>query len=375
MIRTRKYLMKYYVLLAVMLVFSGLLMAQATVEKIVVSYDNPMVTRVVITVSQKSDWTYSVDKDYNLLYVTIKECTPGNPVVSGVNQSNLVKDVNVIESTVNGIVVLTLDKAVTVETMTLENPFKIVADLFIAKNSYTYQELLHQAKFYEKSKKWNAANRTYTKITQQYPQTLDAYYHWGNLLVRQGRTESAIEKYQKLPTSSQYYDAAQKTIARLTGTEVPAVKTEPVEAEVTVADTTNLIKIPEAKAVHTASKKALPKIKFLDFKTLFSQISLKSTFSGALNWMLSLPIWFWIIVLVILAIIVLVLFDLSYIRKQKGITRTKKIKVKADDRIKQKMVSSLLLHDWKEPEIARELLITEKEVKLYINKIKKDRSR
>lgn len=375
MIRTRKKDMKHYVMLAVILFFGSLLMAQAMVEKVDISYDNPMVTRIVITVSQKTDWTHTIDKDYNLLYVTIKDCTPGNPIISGLNQSNLVKDVNVIESTVNGIVVLTLDKAVTVETMTLEEPFKIVADLFIAKNSYTYQELLHQANFYEKSKKWNAANRTYTKITQQYPKTFDVYYHWGNLLVRQGREESAIEKYQKLPSTSQYYNTAQKTIARLTGAEVPVAETAPAETEVAVQDTANLITIPETKAVPAASKKSLPKIKFLDFKTLFSQISLKSTFSGALNWMLSLPIWFWIIVLVILAIVVLVLFDLSYIRKQKGITRTKKIKVKADDRIKQKMVSSLLLHDWKEPEIARELLITEKEVKLYTQKIKKDKSR
>ncbi|MFO7660150.1 MAG: hypothetical protein R6V77_04490 [Candidatus Cloacimonadaceae bacterium] len=367
--------MKHYVMLAVMLVLTGLMMAQATVEKVDISYDNPMVTRVVITVSEKTDWTHSIDKDYNLLYVTIKECTPGSPVVSGLNNSNLVKDVNLIESTVNGIVVLTLDKPFYAETMTLENPYRIVTDLFISKNSYTYQELLHQANFYEKSKKWNAANRTYTKITQQYPRTLDAYFHWGNLLVRQGRTESALEKYNKLPATSQYYQTALKTIARLTGTEVPETETETAEAEIAVPDTLNQIVIPEAKPIPQASKRKLPQINFFDFKTMFSQISLKSAFAGALKWLTSIPIWFWIIVLLMLAILVLVLLDMQRVRKQKGIVRTKKIKIKADDKIKQKMIANLLLHDWKEPEIARELLISEKEVKLYIKKIKQDKTR
>lgn len=368
--------MKRYVLLALMLGCLALMMAQATIEKIEISFDNPVVTRVVISVSTKSDWTHTIDKDYNLLYVTVKDCAPGSPIVSGMAQNYMIKDVNTIESTVNGLVVLTVDKPFFVETMTLDNPFRIVTDLFVSKDTYTYQDLLNHASFYEKSKKWNAANRTYTKILQQYPRNLDTYYHWGNLLVRQGRNESAVEKYNQVPQSSQYFQASQRTIARLTGTELPESEVDIAETESELSDTLAAATIASPVAgTPVRPQRTISSFNIFDFKTMFSNWNIGGFFTRIFNWAKSLPIWLWIIVLVILAIIDLIFFDIQRIKKQKGRIRPQKIKIKADNSVRQGMISKLLDHGWQEPEIARELLITLKEVSLYLKKIKKEKRR
>jgi len=371
--------MKRYVLLAVILGCLGLLVAQTTIEKIDVSFDNPVVTRVAIAVSAKSDWTYTVDKDYHLLYITVKNCTPGSPIVSGLNKNNLIKDINFIESTINGLVVLTLDKPFYIETMTVDNPFKIVVDLFVYKQAYSYKDLLDQAAFYEKSRKWNAANKQYSKMLQQYPKNSDTYYYWGNLLVRQGRIESAIEKLSMVPQSSQFFQAAQKVLAKLTGNELPVAETNIRESdaqESSVSDT--LISTVESSPV---VEKPLKRKRFsynfniFNLKNLFGNWNIGAIFSGIYAWIMSMPIWFWIIILVVLLIIVLIIIDLHRNKKLGRRVRIQKNKIYADDSIKQGMIVKLLEHGWQENEIARELQISLKEVRLYFKKIKKDKAR
>jgi hypothetical protein len=83
-----------------------------------------------------------------------------------------------------------------------------------------------------------------------------------------------------------------------------------------------------------------------------------------------LSIWFWIIIIVVVSIIILVVFDVIRFRKQSK-DKTKQKKVKADNATKQTMVNKLLIDGWKEPEIARELMMSEKEAKLYIKQGKK----
>jgi hypothetical protein len=64
-------------------------------------------------------------------------------------------------------------------------------------------------------------------------------------------------------------------------------------------------------------------------------------------------------------IITLVIIDVIRFRKERP-GQFKRKKVKADNSTKQIMVNKLLIDGWKEPEIARELLMSDREARLYI---------
>jgi len=80
--------------------------------------------------------------------------------------------------------------------------------------------------------------------------------------------------------------------------------------------------------------------------------------------------WFWIIIFVVILVVVLVAFDLVRFRKQKK-EKSPHRRIKADNITKQNMVNKLLVDGWKEHEIARELMMSDKEAKLYIKQGKK----
>ncbi len=370
--------MKQSLLLLVLVSFFSIVQAQSVVDKIDVSFDNPMVTRVAIALSKDADWSYTVDKDKHLVNVVIKNCNVSNPIITGLNKSNLVSDIDLSNSNGNGLLALTLAGPFYIETLTVDNPFKIVLDLFVYKNSYSYTESHQQAIFYEKSGMYSKAGRQYAKMQSNFPDNKDTNYYWGSLYIKQRKPDKAKEKMQAVTKESQFYMQAQAMLAKLDGKELPiAKKVEPViEQEITEKP---LPVIQESTKISDQGT-VIPKkviirhkpFKFFDFRTLLSGTSQKIANSKLFVLLRSLPIWFWIIVLVTLGIVALVIFDVMRLRRKEGKKRkTNKTAAQAQSKSKLNIVVKLLEKGWKEKEIARELQISPKEAHTLIKQGKK----
>ncbi len=364
--------MKKTIIIILLLLASALLLAQNKVEQIAVSYDNPVVTRVAITPSQKTTWSYSVDKDKHTVTVKVTDCDVSSPLIGGLSNSKLVTDIDLLNKYNAGEIILGLSGPFFIETMTVDKPFKIVLDLFVYKKVYSYQELLYQANFYEKSGFYAKAAKQYAQMLRDYPQNKDTNYYWGNLLLKQGKNESAIAKLQAVPQTSKFYQAAQKSLTKLNAAsdEVPIpVDNTPIPIDTAVVDTTRFV--APVKPLNIVDKSQ--KFSIFSFKTLFGVNWDEFVSSKFMLQLFALPIWFWLIILVVLIIIVLVIFDVMHFRK----TRKKKSKpgrkVKQGDLDPEKLdlVAKLLQKNWQEPEIARELLLTAKEAHKYIKQARK----
>jgi tetratricopeptide (TPR) repeat protein len=271
------------------------------------------------------------------------------------------------QSNVN--VILTLDSAFLIEKSTFSNPFRIVIDLFKYQKSYTYQERLYIANFYAKVNKLEEAEREFAKIVREFPQNLEAYYHWGQLLIQQGKLEDAREKFNAVPQGSSYFQASQNSLAKLDG-RAP-VYPDSVTTANPVADSLTASAVADTNAETTALKSSFRNtFNFFNLKNYINLGKIKGAFGKVVSMVTGLSIWFWIIILVVILIVVLVIFDVVRFRKQVT-DGGKKQKVRADNATKQNMVNKLLVDGWKEPEIARELMMSEKEAKLYVRQGKK----
>jgi len=362
--------MKRCIALIILIGFINLISAQVLIQKIVASNDNPMVSRVAITLSEKTEWSYTIDKDTHVVKVTIKNCDVDNPSVSGISSSNLVSSIDLLNNMNNGLVVFTLNGPFFIETMSVENPFKIVLDLFVYKKTYTFQEQLSQAAFYEKSNMWTKANRQYQNMQRDFPQNLDLNYYWGNLLIRQKKYDSAKNKLLTVPESSGFYRSAQLSLAKLENKDTQ--QTEQTKSEISDRDSANTT-VEKAPVVPTTVliEERKP-FRFFDFQTIFGQSTYKQGWFIFVSKLEALPIWFWLVFLVVLAIVILVVFDIVHVRKQYGKKKKSKApKIKADNTARMEIIMKLLNAGWQEEEIARELLVSIKEVKLYITQGKK----
>jgi TolA-binding protein len=363
--------MKKSIAILLLALFAVLLAAQNKVEQIAVSYDNPIVSRVAMTLTQKTKWTYSVDTDNHQVTVTIEDCDASSPLIGGLSNSKLVTKIDLLNKYNAGVVVLTLSGPFYIETTSVDNPYKIVLDLFVYKKTYSYQDLLNQALFYEKSGYYAKAAKQYAKMQTDYPQNKDTNYYWGNLLLKQRKTDKAIEKLKLVPTDSKFYKTAQTSLQKLevTDSEIPVPVAEPVAITDSVpADKDSLVVPVQPLKITQVSGK----FKFLSFKTFFGVTWGEFLTSKFMLALFALPIWFWIIVGVVLIIIVLVIFDVLHLKKLRRKNRPPKAKKsKQLDQVKVEMVVKLLEHGWQEYEISRELLLTPKEVHQYIREGKK----
>lgn len=364
--------MKRVCQILISLCFSTFLFAQATINKIELSTDNPMVTRVAIELSDKTEWSHSIDKDNRQVKVLIKNCDVNHPEVKGLGKSNLVSDLAQTNIGNDGNVLLTINGLFLIETMTLNNPFKIVIDLFVFKKAYSYPELLYQATFYEKSGLLNKAARIYEKMRMQFPENTDTNYYWGNLLIRQNKKIAAKEKLLAVAFDSKEYKKAQDLIAKLDGNET--VEADPIIKNVADKDTINSIGLSDSISTLAAQKPFRKRtFHFFSLKNIlqfdFSKLVPTSFFRDIKN----LSSWFWLIIGVVALIILLVIYDIIRIQKRKSKSRIKgKFKVKADNKIKQDLIKKLREQGWAVKEISRELMITEKETQMYIKQIKKE---
>lgn len=372
--RKRMPSMKKSIAILLLALFAGLLAAQNKVEQIAVSHDNPIVTRVAMTLTQKTKWSHSVDTDKHQVTVTIEDCDASTPLIGGLSNNKLVTKIDLMNKYNGGVVVLTLSGPFFIETTSVDNPYKIVLDLFVYKKTYSYQDLLNQALFYEKSGYYVKAAKQYSKMQKDYPQNAETNYYWGNLLLKQRKTDSAITKLKLVPSTSKFYQAAQKSLQKLNAadSEIPIPVAEPVAVtdSVPVVRDSVIVPVQPLKITQVSGK-----FKFFSFKTFFGVTWGEFLTSKFMMALFALPIWFWIIIGVVLIIIVLVIFDVIHFRKLHRKNRTPKPKkTKQIDQVKLEMVSKLLENGWQEYEIARELLLTPKEVHQYIREGKKNLS-
>jgi hypothetical protein len=361
--------MKKWMLLLAILGLLTFLNAQKIVQTIDVSYDNPVVTRVVITLSDKAEWTYVLDKNAHQVKATIYNCDAGNPIISGLNKNFLVTNLDIKNSQSNAKVNLSVDGAFLIEKSTYDNPFRIVIDLFKYQKSYSYQDRLYIATFYTKVNKLEEADREYAKMAREFPQNLEVYYHWGQLLVLHGKIEDARDKFNAVPQGSSYFQAAQNSLAKLDG-KAPLYP----ESQQTVNSALDTLAVSTAKDTTTVKAVKMGAFRntfnFFNPKNYINLDKIQKAYAKVYYKITGLSIWFWIIIIVVVAIVILVVFDVIRFRKQ-SIEKTRPRNIKADNATKQNMVNKLLVDGWKEPEIARELMMSEKEAKLYIKQGKK----
>jgi hypothetical protein len=363
------YPMKRWMLLFVLMGLFAFLGAQKFIQTIDISHDNPIVTRMVLTLSEKAEWTYTLDTKAHQVKLIVYGSDVGSPIVTGLDKNYLITNLDLKKNQGNANVILTLDGSFLIEKSSLTDPYRIVLDLFKFKRSYTYEESLAEAEFYTKVGKFTEANKQYTKITKDFPQNLDAYYYWGQMLIQQSMKDAAIEKLNAVPQGSSLFQAAQKSVAILEGRETsPSVEVPDAYAgqdslaRKTAAD--SVVLPPLRKRTIGSSFNIFNPGNFINIAKL------NVTISKATHDLARLPVWFWVIFVVVLVIITLVIIDVIRFRKERP-GQFKRKKVKADNSTKQIMVNKLLIDGWKEPEIARELLMSDREAKLYIKLGKK----
>jgi hypothetical protein len=396
------------------------LSAQVTIQRIVVNSANQVVTRVVIDLSEKTTWSYSTDTANHQVKLRILDANPNSVSISGVSDSYLISDIGTASNGSDAVLTVFLKQPFFIETLTTEQPFKIVLDFFIAKSSYTYKEQIAQAQFYTESGKWYKASKQYAQMLREFPNQKDTNYHWGKLLIRQQNIPKAKEKLALVPATSQYYADAKARLDKLEGKITPkpappvkakinekippkpdpkpAVKVIPVPPQKPEKDKSTpqqtaqkQIKLPEntisAKAkdpliaelertVAAAESTAyndmatIDTLLMRDSSIVAEPVTPKPKATGKSDYMeklRSLPIWVWIIVLLVLLILFFIILDSLPKKVKKTVLNAEEPTetLGMDDRLKCKMVAKLLADGWNAKEISRELRIKLSDVNMY----------
>jgi tetratricopeptide (TPR) repeat protein len=319
------------------------------IKEITVNGNNLIVTRVVITLSEKAEWAYQADTANHLVNVAIPHCEASNPPTRGLDTSTLVSQITTRQNKRDCVVSIDLSSAFYIETMALENPYRIVIDLFKAKRSYSLQETLAQAEFYENAGKLLLAGKEYARATRKFPENKDTCFFWGRLMLRQQNYEKAKDKFRQVPEQSAHYKEAQRFLAMLINNDYnsAALAVKPIEEKpiVTNADT-------------VANKTVAPAPVFNE--QCGDNWTPCSIVQKRVLWM---PLWGWLICLLILAIALLLIIDLKrMIKDRKDKSSSVEVSFLQNEALKLKMVKKLMDSGWNAQAIARELMITEKEV-------------
>lgn len=337
----------------------SLMFAQKTISGIAVNGNNLIVTRVVITLSDKTEWSYAADTGGHAVKVQIYNCESANPQTQGLNTSSLVKQITTVQNKDNCAITLDLSGAFYIETMALENPYRIVLDLFKAKRSYNLDEIWAQAEFYEKAGKLIPAGKEYAKASRRFPDNKDTCFLWGRLMLRQQNYEKAKDKFRSVPEKSVYYGEAQRFLTMLINNDYSGAEqaVKPVEAA------------PEIVTAKTDKA-----------ETAVAEPVVEEQCGG--SWkpcsivqrrVLGMPIWGWLIVVLILAIALLLIVDLKRLMKDKKAQKlSNSVSVIQNEALKLKMVKKLMESGWNASAIARELMLSEKEVQALLKQAERN---
>jgi hypothetical protein len=373
--------MKRYLMIFLVIGFLQILAAQVVIKQITATNDNPIVSRVTITLSEKTEWSYTVETNKHAAIVSIKNCSDDNPTIRGMSNNKVLAGISLDGNAAYRKVNLTLNGPFLIEKSSAENPFRIIIDLFAFKRNYTFDERLAQAKFYEQTGQLTTASKEYSKTMQAFPQNTDGYYGWANVLIKRDRPETAKAKLRLVAKDSGSYSAAQSLLAKLEGKapletvpespDQPVSNTTPQVAEQPPAESIRIVSQPHTGTPIEVNPEEI-KIRFFSFQTFFGKSWKEFCQTPIMLKLRSLPIWFWIIVIIILALLILILLDYLLNHKRRGKTaKVKKSNLLAGDAIKQGMVIKLLENGWDVKEIARELMLSLSETQLYVKQGKR----
>lgn len=335
------------------ILIATLLAAQVKIEKITVNGSNPIATRVVIALSEKTEWSYQPDTDKHTVKVTIYNCQSPTPLVTGLSTSTLVKQISASEEKPHRTVTITLAEQFFIEKLSLDNPYRIVIDLFKAKRNYSYEELLAQAEFYVKNDKLPFAEIEYARMLRKYLQNKDTNFLWAKLLLIQSKYNEAYSRLKLLPAESQYYDVSQKMMQLLEVKDYDALDKllNPTSAKpsVTIADTISDVKAAPASETSSSGCIWLDSCGYLSLHRC------------------GLPLWGWLIILLMMFIAVLIILDAVHQHRVRKAAQSKEdIALLKNDALKLEMVRKLMASGWNANEIARELMIAVKEVRQLV---------
>ncbi|HOD17803.1 MAG TPA: hypothetical protein PKJ14_04070 [Candidatus Cloacimonadota bacterium] len=331
---------------------------QTSVTKITASTDNPLVSRITITLSEKTAWSHTVDRSKHQLIITLQNCELAAPSPSGIDNNNLISSVTFAGSPSYLKIIVTVNGPFLLETSSAENPFRIFLDIFAYHDPYTYEDYLAQTRFYEQTEQWDAAAKEYAIMMRHYPKQTDGYYLWALTLLRSNKPEEAKTKLRLVSTDSKYYPAAQAALIKLENNE-------PAEAILNEAQRFTTHPLSQA------SEKSNPDT-VLTQSAACGSGTLPSSDKKRYSILFSLPLWFWLLVLIILAVLFLIIIDIALKGKERKNTAATLSKIGiVYDAGKQDLVVRLLERGWQENEIARELLLTEPEADFYIRRGKK----
>jgi len=329
-----------------------LLRAETSLDKITVNSENLIVTRVVLSLSQKAEWSFQTDTDRHIIRVRIRNCTSANPIAEGLQSVGLVVNVTAENSKQDVLVKIVMSGAFYLETLHVDEPYKIVFDLFQYKKVYNYQDQLAQAVFYEKVGKWVLAGKQYAQIRRDFPNEVDANFLWAKLLLKQRNYAKAKTRLEAVSSYSKHYEDAQLLLTKLKNKDYTEIEAELTKIPAFAGMTDSV-----AAPVKTTSNPIPP-------KSLRNVI--KDTEQTLVVKWAELPIWAWLIVLLIVLIAALILLDwLRHHKEWKSGKVERFISPLQDDSIKAAMVRKLLDSGWNETEIAKELMLDAKEVKRY----------
>lgn len=331
-----------------------LLTGQTTIDNITVNGENLIVTRVVISLAQKAVWSYQTDTDKHVVSVHISNCNSTQPQIEGLHTGTLVTAIETTSQKNDAVVAINLSGPFYIETLFLDEPYKIVLDLFKYQKVYNYQDQLAQAAFYVKSGKWYAAGKQYAQIRKDFPSEFDANYLWAKLLLKQHNFEKAKAKLEAVPSYSKYYAEAQATLTKLNANTYTYTEVEEPEADKvdTVTPANPRQNIPKATST------VVPALSFNHVvKATEETVSLK---------LADIPVWAWFLMLLVVLIACFIILDILHHQKaHKERKAAREITLIKDDSIKAAMVRKLIENGWNETEIARELMLKPKDVKRY----------
>jgi len=326
------------------------------------------VVRFVLGMDQDTD--FSVEKSSDGYYIGIPNFDGNIPEY---NLSGTFLDA--IYGSPGGIVVKTTED-LNFFKMRLSDTNSLVVDFYKADNSKASRLAL--ARFNTEKGRLVAADKAFSSLAVDYPNHYDVWYYWGELLIKRGSSRAA-DKLYKIPSSSSYYEKAQKLLDAGFSTPLRD-EAVPVEEEAPSMPITEAPDEPEAD-IHVKSVDDLldspgglkPKIEEHDGEIVYTippelleDEAADNHFANSLA-----NYWLYFVCAAILLVIIVIIIILERKRRKSkdflsGIEESQNT---MDTNTLLKMVNRLLADGWTNKEIARELKINIREVELAIHRL------
>jgi hypothetical protein len=293
-----------------------------------------------------SNSTYSAQPSNDILQIRIGDFD--NEDAQRVINSKFIREVSLVPGGFN----VKLASGLRYEKMYFDDTKQIVIDLFTKPTSKSGR--LTIARFYSDRGRYASADKAFSDLNRDFPDSDDILYHWGVLLKRRGSTR-AEDILARIPASSTYYKQARslmegsdyippimvKPCPELTDEEVEEQPEEPALAD-SIATTEVPIAVTPVTAVEEQPRSS--------FWNTIVEIALD-------HFVLTLG--FFVSTLVILSILIF-----GFKQKSKPGPNAN---VGFEALSMRRMVNRLLADGWTHKEIARELKITVDEVAYIAN--------